>query len=75
MTLEDLEYELKARIIQKHDEADMRHAEDFFLIQMRGFYRRKELKYTDLLDVGSKVIIVNGESWQECYETLLRNLK
>ena len=75
MTLEDLEHELRGRIIEKNWEVDdVFPADDFFLLQLRGFYKRKELKYTDLLDVGSKVRIVNGETWQECYEKLLKEI-
>ena len=52
MTLEDLEYELRGRIIEKNWEVDdVFPADDFFLLQLRGFYKRKELKYTDLLEL------------------------
>ena len=77
MTLEDLEYELRVKIIEKHWEADgvVDDMDDYFLIQLRGNYKNKELRYTDLLDVGSEVIIITATTYQECYNKLLKENK
>ena len=73
-TLEDFEEELRHKMIMKYNDETRLQADKWFLIQLRGNYKNKELKFTDLLDVGSAVVIATGTNWQDCYDKILKEL-
>lgn len=74
MTLETLEVKIRDRFLENFSEKELARKREYFLIQLRGAYHQKEIKFTDFITNERPVLIVKAETWEECYEELLASI-
>lgn len=75
MKIEDLEKKILENFVRKYKRDEIKGSKDLFVLQLRGVYKKKELRYSDLVDSGSPVVVITAENYEECFTTLLKKLE
>ena len=75
MKLEELELEIKNIIEKKYSKEERLDKKDYFILQIRGTHKGKEVKYSDLIKGDRPVITVQDTTYKKCFESLLKIIR
>ena len=74
MTIEKLEEEIRNKFIEKYSNEDLEKHSDFFILQVRGSYKNKSIKFSDLVGNEVPVLEIIAVTYKECFESLLKSI-
>ena len=74
MTIEKLEEDLRTHFIKKYSDEELKDHNDFFVLQLRGTYKDKSVRFSDLVGNEIPLLEIRAETYQDCFKSLLKSI-